>query len=459
MHCIALRARSFKQSLREISILSMMQSSDIWLAPYTALYNYSQSVFELARKFNLASIEAYAIAIKPHSTSGKHSLQETQNEMRNVFNAELGKRLNQESFASSLATAFDSWTQVLDHSRRYQYSRNYSDFMSYLNRQFEPLRDTLNRTPSDVIEMGGRFNLLHYKSRAERKHKVPLLIVYSLINRYYILDLLPKYSVVNNLLNQGFDIYATDWETPTSYDKDLTLENYAQQYVGNAVEKIKEIAGVEKVSLFGYCWGGIFSLIYAATRPKNVNALILHATPVDVKEGETLIENWTSHIDADHLVKTCGNVPGWILNAAFLLRNPIEAVLKYPRYFSQPRTFDEVMQFFAIETWLYDSPPIIGEVYKEIVDQIYKQNLLIKNRMRVGKDLVNLRNVTMPVLDVVGEKDDLVPPQSSKSIIDAIGSKDKKLIEFPIGHVGLCISQEAHEQLWPEVGKWLAQRS
>lgn len=134
-------------------------------------------------------------------------------------------------------------------------------------------------------------------------------------------------------------------------------------------------------------------------------------------------------------------------------------MLKYSWYFSEPRTLDEITQFFAIETWLYDSTPIIGEVYREIVDQIYRQNLLIKNEMKVGSDIINLKNITIPVLGIVGTKDDLVPPSSSKSIMDAISSTDKKLIEFPTGHVGLCISHMSHEKLWPEVGSWLAQRS
>jgi polyhydroxyalkanoate synthase len=79
--------------------------------------------------------------------------------------------------------------------------------------------------------------------------------------------------------------------------------------------------------------------------------------------------------------------------------------------------------------------------------------------MRVDADIINLKDITIPVLNIIGTKDDLVPPSSSKTIMDAIGSSDKKLIEFPTGHVGLCISQAAHEKLWPEVGKWLAQRS
>ncbi|MEO9320618.1 MAG: alpha/beta fold hydrolase [Nitrososphaera sp.] len=423
-------------------------------------YNYYRNWSEFAQKYGEANFEATMQALQTAFTPGaKKSIEDIQGSMRAAYGAKLSERLNDETMTTSLASAVDSWADVLNLMDHNQISRSYSDLLSFFSRQLEPFRDTVNRTPSEVIEMEGRFNLLHYKSKVEPKHKTPILVIYSLINRYYILDLLPENSVINNLLNQGFDIYATDWGTPMSYDKDLTLENYSEQYVGNAVKKIKEITGADKVSLFGYCWGGLFTLVYSAMHPENVNALILHATPVDIQKGATIIEHWTSHLDADNLVKACGNVPGWILNAAFLLRNPVEAALKYPRYFSRPRTIEETLEFFSIEAWLYDSPPIIGEVYREIVDQVYRQNLLIKNKMQVGGKNIDLSKVAMPVLDIVGKTDDLVPPQSSRSVIDVIGSKDKRLIEFPIGHVGLCTSQQAHEKLWPEVGKWLAQRS
>ncbi|MFZ1077515.1 MAG: hypothetical protein WAN47_08845, partial [Nitrosotalea sp.] len=180
---------------------------------------------------------------------------------------------------------------------------------------------------------------------------------------------------------------------------------------------------------------------------------------VDIDKEKTIIENWTAHLNAVSLVDAFGNIPGWLINLGFLLRNPVEAMLKYPRYFSEPRSLDEIQQFFAIETWLYDSRPIIGQVYREIVDQVYRKNLLIKNKMKVGSDIINLKNITVPLIDIVGTKDDLVPPSASTSVINAVSSTDKKLIEFPTGHVGLCISNAAHEKLWPEVGRWIAQRS
>ena len=285
------------------------------------------------------------------------------------------------------------------------------------------------------------------------------MIVGSLINRHYILDLLPKTSIVRQFQHEGFDVYSTDWMTPASFDKDMTLQRYSEQYLENAVKKIQNLSGEKKISIFGYCWGGIFSLIYSATYPENVKNLVLHATPVDLEESPTAIEIWTKKMNVDKLVEVFGNIPGPFLNIAFLMRNPIEAYLKYFRFYSEPRTTDEIMTFFSVENWLYDSRPIIGLVFREIVNNIYKKNLLIKNQMYIDDNMIDLKKITMPFLNIVGEKDDLVPPQSSKPVNSVIGSKDKKLIEFPSGHVGLCISSRAHEELWPKVVRWLAEHS
>ncbi|HET7336993.1 MAG TPA: alpha/beta fold hydrolase [Candidatus Nitrosotalea sp.] len=462
-------------SLQSTALSKMLEAN-----PY---YDYMIKGLDFAIKYNSAFLDASSKAFETFLSTRQGTAQNIQKTIRSSFDKTLRDDLNDDVLASSMTEYIDSWAKLCDLFGYGQFTANLYDLFSYANRILEPLRDNINRTPSDVIhcsrtscgttnlsdnvnraqsdvvDMKGRFNLLHYKSDTPPEHKTPILVVYSLINRHYILDLLPNVSVIKNLQRQGFDIYATDWGTPKSFDKDLALETYAEEYVGNAVEKIKEITGSDKVSLFGYCWGGLFALIYTSTHQENVKNLILHATPVDIDKEKTIIENWTAHLNADDLTNVFGNIPGWLLNLAFLIRNPVEAMLKYPRYFSEPRSRDEIAQFFAIETWLYDSRPIIGEVYRQIIDQVYRNNLLIKNKMKVGQDIINLKNITIPLLDIVGTKDDLVPPSASISIIDAIGSTDKKLIEFPTGHVGLCISNTAHEKLWPEVGKWLAQRS
>jgi len=431
------------------------------LSVFEIYSNYYRNSLDFFLKYNKAILEATSESYKSfHDSKLKpDEIKEIRNIMTTKFHFVLGERLCTEDISSSLSRMVDSWLDVVKTSGSDRYYTYYRNYLSACSRLFEPIRDTINRTPSDAIKIKGDFDLHHYKPIDEKKHKTPLLVVYSLINRHYILDLLPQSSVINNLRKQGFEIFATDWGTHDFNDKDMGLEKFAHDYVGNAVDKIKEITGTDKVSLFGYCWGGLFALIYAACHPENVKNLILHATPADMSQERVVVENWTTHLDTDKLVDTLGNIPGWFINLAFILRNPVEPFLKYSFFFREPREIEEIQQFFAIETWLYDSGPIIGETYREIVNKICKNNLLIKNKMKIGPQLIDLSKITMPVLNILGLYDDIIPPQSSRPITSVVGSKDKKLIEFPTGHVGLCISKKAHEQLWPEVGNWLSQRS
>ncbi|MGD2106443.1 MAG: alpha/beta fold hydrolase [Nitrosopumilaceae archaeon] len=414
----------------------------------------------LCIQYNFAIYDAGLNAIKSlfNLQNEPTGTKKINNMIRATFDSSLRSCLDDEKFVKTLGNFLDGFSDMVKLTQHNLFHKIIDDWYSKMNVFIEPYRDTINRTPSKTIPMEGDFDLLHYES-VDLKHKTPLLIVGSLINRHYILDLLPKISIVRHFQKNGFDVYSTDWRTPMSYDKDMTLENYVDQFLERAVEKIQEITGERKVSLFGYCWGGIFSIIYSAHHPENVKNLILHATPVDLTDSPTPIESWTKKLNADKLVESFGNIPGHLLNIAFLMRNPVEAILKYPRFFSEPRSWDEIRQFMAVETWLYDSRPIIGHVFSKIIDDVYKKNLLIKNKMKVGGNVVDLKKITVPFLNIVGTKDDLVPPQSSLPIIKEVGSTDKKSIEFPTGHVGLCISAKAHGQLWPQVTKWLAERS
>lgn len=423
-------------------------------------FDFYIKLLDCNARYNIAIYEAMSSAIQSffNLDDKPRTEKSIENDIRLSFDASLSKSLKNEIFAENLAEYIDAFVNLQDILGRSEGWRNITKFSRYWNNRLEVLRTTLYRTPSETIKISNNFDLLHYKS-AEKKYKTPVLIVGSLINRYYILDLLPKFSVVRNLLRQGFDVYATEWRIPSNLEGDMTLENYARDFLESAIEKVKETSGSDRVSLLGYCWGGIFALIYSAIYPENVKNLILHSTPVDSAANPTPVEIWTSHLNVDRDLDIMRNMPGSFVNLAFFMRNPLEPFLKWPRFFSEPRSVDEIMQFFAVETWLYDSRPIIGGVYKKIVNDIYKNNLLIKNKMKLEDKPVDLNKITMSVLNIIGTHDDLVPPESSKSIMNAIPSKDKQLIEFESGHTGICMSTRAHEQLWPQVGKWLAERS
>jgi len=382
-----------------------------------------------------------------------------QDNIRSTFDTELRNNLEEKEFSKSLSALVGSFAEfalIGHHDKLYRYLET---MMGHYDNLIEPIRDTINRTPSEIIPMSGTFEVHHYKTNLPQKFKTPILIVGSLINRHYILDLLPETSIIRYFQQLGFDVYATDWRMPTIKDEDMLLESYARDYLENAVDKVEEVTGSRSVTLFGYCWGGILSLIYSAMHPKDVKNLILHATPVDFGKPPTVLESWIKDLDVKKFVDTFGNVPSSFLNIAFILRNPLEAALKYQFYFSQPRSIKEITQFFAVESWLYDSVPIIGKTFEKIIDDIYKKNLLIQNKMMLGNTLVDLKKITMPVLNIVGTNDDLVSAESSRTITEVVSSKDKKTLEFPTGHVGLCISRTAHKKLWPEVGNWLKEHS
>ncbi len=369
----------------------------------------------------------------------------------------------------------------------YQYISNVTSFW---NTEFiEPLRDVMYRTPSHKIHYENKYALFHYDLPQENNDiqkndedkivkkrisstklatggyttpvSTPLLIIYAFINRSYILDLLPDSSIVRNFQKQGFDVFTTDWGTPSTYDRELTVGHYVNHYLTDAIDHILEYSNSKKVSLLGYCWGGDLALMLAALHPEKIKNIVTFATPGDFSIDNNLLSVWTKSINADSIVDTFGNTPSGFINSSFLLRSPIDFLHKYPHFFfeGKPKDLDSIIQFFATETWLYDSPPIIGEIYKQFVNDCYKKNLLIKNEMIIGKnDKIDLSKIKQPFLNVIAKRDDLVDPASSRALNNAIGSSDKSTIEFNSGHVGACISSRAHEQLWPKVGDWLKSR-
>ena len=402
--------------------------------------------------------------------------------IRNRFD----KNYREEGFVSSLFDFIDGNSRLGDITGYGQMYQQISNFNSFWNNAFiEPLRDKVWRTPSHRIYSENKYSLFHYdsprptekistsndeqtKKTMEKSDslKTPLLIIYAFINRHYILDLMPDSSIVRNLQRQGFDIFAADWGTPSAYDKELTIGHYVNNYLANAIDHIRKHSNSDIVSLLGYCWGGDLALMLAALYPEKVKNVIALTTPGDFSLDNNLVALWTKNVDPDTIVDTFGNVPSAFINSAFLLRNPIDYLHKYPHFFferTEPIDFKSAAEFFATEMWLYDSPPVIGEIYRQFVKDCYQKNLLIKNEMIIGGSRnntpIDLSKIKVPFVQIIASKDDLVAPASSRALNDVIGSADKSIIEFDSGHVGACIGSRAHKELWPKVGKWLRERS
>lgn len=313
-------------------------------------------------------------------------------------------------------------------------------------------------TPHEVVYEQDGVRLLHYQVGGERRQRVPLLLLCSIINRYYILDLTPGRSYVEYLASQGFDVYIIDWGTPES--NDITFEDYTDNYIYNAVQTVKQRAGVSKISLLGYCIGGTLALLYAASYPDEIKNLVLMATPVDFTEAG-MLGSWAdrNYFDADKVVDILGNVPAEMLQWSFLMLRPATNLFKYVNLSRQIQNQEYVKNFIAMETWSNDNVPVPGAFYRRLIKDLYQENLLVQGRFRLGKRTVDLASIDCALLNVSASKDHIVPVASSAAVLDLVSSTDKEQLTYPYGHIALSVSNGAMKEFWPASVQWLAARS
>lgn len=316
-------------------------------------------------------------------------------------------------------------------------------------------------TPKEVVYEEDKLKVYRYIGKGPIKHKTPLVIVFALVNRPYIVDLKEGRSVVANFVDAGFDTYLIDWGRPSQSDRFLTTDDYVNGYIKNCIDYVNERCGTKKANVLGYCMGGTLSTMFTALHQDVVKNLILLATGIDFSTREGLINLWADekYFDVDAFVDSVGNVPAEFLQQAFLMLKPVQNLIEKPLSFWENIDNDRfVDDFLHMETWLNDNISVPGEVYREFAKYLFQRNLLAQNKFPVGKHVVDLRKITCPLLNLMATNDDLVPPAQSEPLNKLVSSKDEKVIKFKAGHIGLAVGGKAQKQLWPEVVEWLAER-
>jgi polyhydroxyalkanoate synthase len=323
----------------------------------------------------------------------------------------------------------------------------------------------VGETPSEVVYEENKLALRRYSPEsvgAEQTQDVPILVVYALINRPYILDLQPDRSVIRRLLEAGFEVYMIDWGEPSQLDASLSLADYVLRYVDNCVDEVCSDAGVEDVHVLGYCMGGTMSVMYAALRPEKVRTLGLMAAGLCFAGTGGVLETWggDEFYDPADVTEAFGNVPAEMLDVGFALMDPVNNyVRKYLNLYENLDDEEFVENFARMEKWLADGIDVAGEAYREFIEDVYQDNALYENDLHLDGEHVDLGAVEMPVLQIVGEYDHLVPPAASKPFNDRVPSDDVTTMEFATGHIGLSVSSSSHADLWPAVADWFAERS
>lgn len=320
------------------------------------------------------------------------------------------------------------------------------------------------KTPKEIIWTKNKAKLYRYMPTAEKRFPIPILLVYALINRPYVLDLMPGNSLVEYLIQQGFDVYMLDWGTPGDEDMNLTFEHYVLDYLPRAVKKVLKMSHVDEFTLLGFCMGGTMTAMYASLFPDNpLKNLILLTTPIDFSPEKTgLYGLWTSekYFDPDVLTNAFGNVPGELVDTGNRLTKPVTNLIG-----TYVTMWDRILQdkpmdgWLAMNKWVNDGVPFPGEAFKQWIREFYQQNKLTKGEIQLRGRRVDLANITCPVLNIAGTKDHICTIPQAEAAMNLISSMDKEFFVLDAGHIGLVTGSAAKKNLWPKIRSWLEVRS
>ncbi len=320
------------------------------------------------------------------------------------------------------------------------------------------------QTPKEVIWTKNKAKLYRYTPMVEKRFPVPILMIYALINRPYVLDLMPGNSLVEFLVSQGFDVFMLDWGTPGDEDKNLSFEDYVLDYMPRAVKKVLRASHAEEITLLGYCMGGTMTAMYAALFPdKPLRNLVLLTAPTDFAPDEMgLFGVWTSekYFNPDRVVEAFGNVPADLIDTGNRMVRPVTNYVG-----SYVTMWDRIMQGKSMDTWLAmskwvnDGVPFPGEAFRQWIREFYQHNKLVKGEIKLRGHGVDLANITCPVLNIAGKKDHICTLPQAEATMGLISSQDKEFFVIDAGHVGLLTGSEARKILWPKLLTWMESHS
>jgi len=314
-------------------------------------------------------------------------------------------------------------------------------------------------TEKEALHHDGKLTLYRYLPSAEPSNPIPVLIVYALANRPYMMDLEPRRSLVRGLMESGLDVYLIDWGYPDADDRALGLDDYINGFIDGCVERLRDDHGLDRINLLGVCQGGTFSLCYSALNADKIRNLVLMVTPVDFHTPDNLLTIWLRHVDVDALVDVLGNIPGELLNWAFVSMKPLRLTgQKYLDMLDLLDDQDKARTFLRMEKWINDSPAQAGECFRQFAKDLFQKNKLVEGTLHVGERVVDLRKITMPVLNVYATQDHIVPPDATLALEKHIATTDYTAFAFEGGHIGIYVSARAQREVPQKIAEWLRAR-
>jgi polyhydroxyalkanoate synthase len=350
------------------------------------------------------------------------------------------------SLALSAAPKSDSFDAALDA----ELTRRAAQFLDGIERyRHHPYRRDLAEPP--LLWQEGTTRLLDYRPRGGP----PVLVVPSLINRAYILDLAPGQSLLRYLAEQGLRPLLVDWGAPSEAERRFDVGDYIIRRLVPAAEIARQAAGGAAPAVLGYCMGGLLALALAARRPDLASALALLATPWRF-HAERAEQARLLGVLAEPIAKSyaaLGEVPVDMLQALFAAQDPLLVLRKFSRFAGMAQDSAAALGFVALEDWLNDGVPLAIPVARECLGGWYGADRPGRGQWRVEGEAIRPRTVEVPALVVVPAQDRIVPPATAAALAEELPQAETWTPR--LGHIGMIVAHDAPSVVWQPLAAWL----
>lgn len=347
--------------------------------------------------------------------------------------------------------SIEPWLQWTDEARR----------------QFGRALDTIGLGPQEtphrvLVEFAGA--RVRAYANPESPVGPPVLIVPAPFKRAYIWDLMPEVSVVRHCLSRGFRVYLLDWLVPTKDEDGFGLSDYASHFPHLAIEAIESETGCSAPILAGHSLGGTFCAIFATLFPERVGGLILLDAPLAFGDvGGPLVNAAKAAPQARNIREMIDSspIPGSVINALSLAAAP--DVFQGQRLADLAESsLDPIARTIhaRVERWTYDEFPLPGQLFEDVVEQLYRDDRFLAGSLRLEDRQANLARLRAPVMAVINHVGGVVPPGSVLKGLEAAQPSSIEVLEYEgdrgpvLQHLGPLVSLSAHERLWPKIFDW-----
>nr|HEX4314453.1 alpha/beta fold hydrolase [Kofleriaceae bacterium] len=326
-------------------------------------------------------------------------------------------------------------------------------------------------TPHTVAWAENKWRLLRFQPPPGTKQFArPVLFVPSLINRWYVLDLGPGRSLIEWLVARGHEVFCIDWGTPGDEDRYLTWDDICGRYLGRAIRTAARLGESGDVHVLGYCLGGTIAAAYVASVSTGrgsraygleapIASLTALAAPIDFDHAG-IMSTWTRSpaFDVRSIIDAYGNVPWRLLQASFHMLRPTLTAAKAVGVLDRAWDDEFLESFLATEHWGSDNVSFPGECYARYIQELYRENRLVRGGFSVEGRPADLGAIRCPVLAISFADDHIVPMASAAPLVERVASRDKFLMPMRGGHVGAVVSRKAADRLWPAMSTFWADR-